>query len=63
MMEQVYSTIIRFTKEQDIRQTADLLQQRVDESIQEPERHRDFAFMEPASEGREALYYGRDNEC
>jgi hypothetical protein len=38
MMEQVQATFIRFSKEQDVQQTADLLRQCVDESLQDPER-------------------------
>lgn len=38
MMEQVQATFIRFSKEQDVQQTASLLRQRVDESFQDPEK-------------------------
>ena len=38
MMEQVHATLIHFSKEHDVQQTANLLQQRVDEILQSPER-------------------------
>ena len=37
MMETVHATIIRFSKEQDVHQTANFLRQCVDEELQEPE--------------------------
>ena len=38
MMERIQSTILRFSKEQDIRQTADFLRQHMDEDLQEPQQ-------------------------
>ncbi len=62
MMEQVHSTIIRFTKEQDVKQTADLLGQYIDDSIREPERHQDHDSMNAIFEGKGALWYSHDSE-
>lgn len=38
MMEQIHATLIHFSKEHDVQQTASLLQQRVDEILQCPEK-------------------------
>lgn len=38
MMAQVHATLVHFSKEQDVHQTANLLQQRVDEILQSPEK-------------------------
>lgn len=39
MMEQVHATLIHFSKEKDVHQTASLLRQRVQEILQNPEKH------------------------
>lgn len=41
MMEQVHATLVHFSKEHDVQQTANLLQQRVDELMQSPEKQGD----------------------
>ena len=61
MVEQVHSTIIRFTKEQDVKQTADLLRQYVDDSIRKPERLQDPDCTNAIFEGKGVLGYSRDN--
>ena len=43
MMEQIHATLIHFSKEHDVQQTANLLQQRVDEILQYPEKQSDSA--------------------
>lgn len=41
MMEQVHATLVHFSKEHDVHQTANLLQQRVEEILQSPEKQGD----------------------
>lgn len=38
MMEKIQSTLLRFSKEQDIQQTANYLRQHMDEDLQEPQQ-------------------------
>ena len=39
-MQQIQAIMVRFSKQHDIQQTANLLWQRVDESLQNPEQQR-----------------------
>ena len=39
MMEQVHATLVHFSKEHDIHQTANILRQHVDKVLQDPEKH------------------------
>lgn len=51
-MEQINSTVMKFSKEQDVRNTADLLHEYIGENVQDPGQHSPRGSM---TEGKEAF--------
>ena len=57
LLEHIHATIVRFSNEHDVQQTANLLGQRIDEDLQEPDQRRSSAIRPDEAQGVHSLCF------